>query len=267
VTAAVGPSGNYYNPVGFRTELPPPVTAVDEVMTQMVRFRTDRQALRQLIPSFFELPDEPVITVAHAHNIGVDWLAGRTYRLARVDTQVTYRGEEETVTGPFTMVVWESDPRPVIVGRELQGYQKLVGNVPPHDDRDGGGSFECYEYEARLFRGELRDLEPVSAEGLARMQAGLDRAGHVTLGWKYIPKPEGGADVDYVTRLPMRARLAEVRQGAGTVAFDSPAWEEAPGSAHIVAALKSLPILEWRSAVATRMVDVTLPRGEARRIR
>lgn len=257
----------YYNPAGFRTPLPPKLTRFDEVRTLGVRFVTDRARLQALLPDFFEVAPDPVVTVAHAHNIGVDWLGGRSYRLARVDTQVTYRGEEETVTGPFSMVVWESDAKPVILGRELQGYQKMVGNVPEHVISGSDAEFECFEYDARLFRAELHGLEPVSQATMEKMQAGWSKPENVALGWKYIPNPEGGEDANYVTRLPMGGTFAEVLRGTGELVFDSPSWEEAPGSAHIMAALKTLPILEYRSASATRMVDISLPRDQVRKVR
>lgn len=257
----------FYNPVGFRTSLPPKLTRFDEVRTLSIRFVTDKARLQALLPDFFEAADEPIITVSHAHNIGVDWLGGRTYQLARVDTQVTFRGGQETLTGPFSMIVWESDAKPVIVGRELQGYQKVVGNVPEHVISGTEAEFECYEYDARLFRGELRELAPVSETSLDKMRAGWNRPENVALGWKYIPNPEGGADANYVTRLPMGGEFKEVLRGNGEIVFDSPDWESAPGSSHILAALKTLPILEYRSATVTRMVDVTLPRDQVRKVR
>jgi len=266
--SSVAADQRFFNPVGFRTSLPPILSKFDEVRTLSVRYLTHRANLQSLLPDFFRVAGEAIITVSHAHNIGVDWLAGRTYHIARIDTQVTYQGGEEELTGNFSMVVWESDARPVIVGRELQGYQKIVGNVPPHVVNGAEGSFECYDYDARLFRADLRDLTPISQDAIDKMQQVWNQSGgNVALGWKYIPNPEGGADVDYVTRLPMEGRIVEVLRGKGQVVFDSPDWQAAPGSAHIIAALKTMPILEYRSAVLTRMVDVTLPRDQVRRVR
>jgi len=260
-------SKRFFNPVGFQTSLPPALSKFDAVETVSVRYLTDRTRLQALLPDFFECPADPIILVSHAHNIGVDWLGGRTYHIARIDTQVTFRGREEAVTGNYSMIVWESDARPVIVGRELQGYQKIVGNVPPHVIEGKKASFECYDYDARLFRAELTDLTPIPGEKLNRMQEGWSKSGgNVALGWKYIPNPEGGADVDYVTRLPMEGRFSEVLTGKGEVVFDSPDWQSAPGSAHIIKALKTMPILEYKSAVITRMVDVMLPRDQVRKL-
>ena len=266
MAVTLSPTDRYCNPASFRTMLPPDVTRFDGIETLAVRFRTDGGILQDLLPDFFELPTDPVVTVAHAHNIGVDWLAGRTYHVARVETQVICRRGRQAITGPFSLVIWESDAKPVIIGRELQGYQKIVGNVPAHRLAETGGSFECFEYDARLFRGALRDLQPVSDTALAAMQAAIGTPGNISLGWKYIPSPSGGADLDYVTLLPMRATLPQVCEGVGEVSFDRPGWAAAPGCAHIMAALNALPVLEYLPARMTRMVDVTLPRNEVRQI-
>lgn len=262
----LSPTDKYCNPACFRTTIPPDVTRFESIETLTVRFLTDRKCLQEMLPDFFEVPAAPIVTVAHAHNIGVDWLAGRTYHVARVETQVICRRGPEVITGPFSLVIWESDAKPVIIGRELQGYQKIVGNVPAHELTETSALFECFEYEARLFRGVLRDLQPISDDALATMQAAIGKPGHVSLGWKYIPNPAGGADIDYVTLLPLRGTLCEVREGVGEIDFDQPEWAAAPGSAHIMAALGSLPILEYLPARMTSMVDVALPRNEVRRI-
>jgi len=261
-------SNRFFNPVGFKTSLPPALSKFDAVETVSVRYVTDRAKLQALLPDFLTAPADPIILVSHAHNIGVDWLGGRTYYIARIDTQVTFRGQEDTVTGNYSMIVWESDARPVIVGRELQGYQKIVGNVPPHVIEGATASFECYDYDARLFRADLTELTPIPDDKLRKMQEGWNKSGgNVALGWKYIPNPEGGADVDYVTRLPMDGTFSEVLTGKGEVVFDSPEWQAAPGSAHIVKALKTMPILEYKSSVITRMVNVTLPRDQVRKLK
>ena len=261
------PGHRFYNPVSFRTELPPPVSRFDAVETLVVRFVTDRARLRALVPGFFAPPDEAVVSVAHSHNIGVDWLAGRTYQLVRVDTRVTYRGKEETVTGPFGMVIWESEAKPVIVGRELWGNQKVVAEVPPHVLGETAGSFEIFEYGTRLLRAELSNLKSVSATTLERMQGMWEDPENIPLGWKYIPNLEGGADADYVTQTPLTGTFASAMRGDGEIAFDSPTWEQCPGSAQIVSALKTLPILECRPAFVTHQTNTSLPRNRARIVR
>jgi len=260
------PRHRYYNPVSFRTELPPPVSRFDAVETLVVRFVTDRARLRALVPAFFDLPEEALVSVAHSHNIGVDWLAGRTYYVSRVETPVLYRHEGEVLSGSFSLVIWESDAKPVILGRELQGYQKIVGNVPPHVLEGSGARFECREYDTLLFRGTLRDLAPVDEGTFQAARAQLDRTGQQSFGWKYIPRPQGGADLDYVTQLVFRGTLTGMWQGTGEIAFETPEWKDAPGCAHIMAALSGLPILEYRPAAMTRWRHVTLPRDEVRRL-
>ena len=106
-------SKRFFNPVGFQTSLPPALSKFDAVETVSVRYLTDRTRLQALLPDFFECSADPIILVSHAHNIGVDWLGGRTYHIARIDTQVTFRGREEAVPHPPTQARWRLPVRPV----------------------------------------------------------------------------------------------------------------------------------------------------------
>jgi len=261
------PDKHHLMPACFGPPVLPEVTRFDAMVTLAVRFVTDRARLQALLPDFFEVPEDPIVVVGHTHNVGVDWLGGRTYQLVRVDTRVTFRGREETVTGPFGMVIWESEAKPVIVGRELWGNQKIAANVPPHVLEETSGSFECFEYESRLLHAELSNLRPVSDATLAKMQGMWEDPDNVPLGWKYIPNLEGGADADYVTQTPLTGTFKSAMRGDGEIVFDRPSWKDAPGSAQIAAALASLPILEYRPAFVTHQVDTTLPRNRARIVR
>ena len=267
MSLTMDPSTHHLMPACFGPPKLPDVTRFDAMVTLAVRFVTDRARLQALLPAFFEVPEDPIVVIGHTHNVGVDWLAGRTYQLVRVDTRVTYRGTEETVTGPFGMVIWESEAKPVIVGRELWGNQKVVAEVPPHVLGETDGSFEIFEYGNRLLRAELSNLKPVSAATLEKMQGMWEDPENVPLGWKYIPNLEGGADADYVTQTPLGGTFASAMRGDGEVSFDSPTWEQAPGSAQIVAALRTLPILEYRPAFVTHQTNTTLPRNRARIVR
>lgn len=252
----------YDMPVVFGPSLLPDVTVMEDLRNIAVPFLTERAAIERFLPRFFELEGEPVVTVSSSQNGGVDWLGGRQYNVARVQVNVRFRGSEEVV-GPYSLVIWESDAKPVIAGRELQGYAKLVGTIPDHERAKATAAFECGEYETRLFRGEVSGLEPLAPAVIE--QIGGERE-QVALGWKYIPSPEGGADVDYPTKLLSTVAVSAAWTGVGKIHFDAPTWQEAPGSAHIIDALKTLPILETRPATVVHS-RVTLPRNAVVRLR
>jgi len=268
VTFEFDPAQRYDMPVVFGPSLLPDVTVMDDLRNIAVPFLTERAAIERFLPRFFELEGDPVVTVSSSHNGGVDWLGGRQYNVARVQVNVRFRpsnGEDNPdhdVVGPYSLVIWESDPKPVIAGRELQGYAKIVGEIPDHERSEGSAAFECGEYGTRLLRGEAHGLVPLDPSVLSKLSVEREQ---IALGWKYIPNPEGGADVDYPTKLLSTVSVSEAWTGEGTITFDSPTWQQAPGSAHIIDALKTLPVLEYRTATVVHS-RVTLPRNAVTRL-
>lgn len=257
------PTHRYDMPVVFGPSLLPEVTVMKDLRNIAVPFLTERAAIERFLPRFFEVDGEPVVTVSSSHNGGVDWLGGRQYNVVRVQVNVRFRSSEgDDVVGPYSLVIWESDPKPVIAGRELQGYAKIVGDIPDHERSEGNAAFEVGEYGTRLLRGEAHGLEPLDPSVLSKLG---DEREQVALGWKYIPNPEGGADVDYPTKLLSTVSVSAAWSGEGTVSFDSPTWQQAPGSAHIIEALKTLPVLEYRTATVVHS-RVTLPRNAVIRL-
>ena len=256
------PNARYDQPVVFGASRLPDVTVMSDFRNAAIPFLTERSAIERYLPRFFELAGEPVVTVSSSHNGGVDWMGDRQYNVVRVQANVTYRGSE-TVTGPYSLVIWESDAKPVIAGRELQGYAKIVGEIPDHVRTEDSLRFELREYGTRLISGMISDLKPLTSE----VVTGLNKVGErAALGWKFIPSLEGGADVDYPVKLISSGEVLEAWSGNGELHFDDPTWQQAPGSAHIIEALKTLPILEYRPAVVTHS-RVTLPRNAAQRLR
>lgn len=258
------PTQRYDMPVVFGPSLLPDVTVMSDLRNIAVPFLTERAAIERFIPRFFEVEGEPVVTVSSSHNGGVDWLGDRQYNVVRVQVTVRFRSSSGggDIVGPYSLVIWESDPKPVIAGRELQGYAKIVGEIPDHERAEGRAAFECREYGTRLLRGEVHGLEPLDPSVLSTLGAEREQ---VALGWKYIPSPEGGADVDYPTKLLSTVSVSAAWSGEGTVTFDSPTWQQSPGSAHIVDALKTLPVLEYRTATVVHS-RVTLPRNAVIRL-
>ena len=251
----------YDMPVVFGASQLPDTTVMAGVRNVAVPFLSERSAIEKFLPAFFELEGEPVVTVSSSQNGGVDWLAGRQYNVVRVQVNVRFRGSED-VSGPYSLVIWESDAKPVIAGRELQGYAKLVAEIPDHEHTDHSASFECSEYGTRLLSGAVSGLEPFAANILERLAKEREQ---VALGWKYIPNPEGGADVDYPTKLLSYGTVSAAWSGEGTLHLDDPTWEQAPGSAHVIEALKTLPVLEYRRATVAHM-RVSLPRNAVTRL-
>lgn len=227
------------------------------------RFRTDPATVAPLIPYHFGLSDPATVTVASTMQIGVDWLAGRNYHNVRVSVDVEARDAGEVLRGPYHLVDWESDPRPVIAGREYLGIAKIVGEIPEHERDGDSAAFECYEYGTRLLRVEVSNLQPVGADVVHRRNS---RGDTVTFGWKYIPGPGGTVDADYPVKMVSRGQVDAMWAGDGAAVFDLPSWQECPISARIVGTLATLPVLEELPATVAVSSGGVLDRAASTRL-
>lgn len=258
------PSKRYDMPAVFGPSPFPDVTAMARVQSISIPFRTERDALGALLPRFFEPGAVPLVTVTHSMNRGVDYMGGRGYNIVRVSCAAIFRGETETVAGPYAPVIWESDAAPIILGRERGGYAKIFGRIPDASDRDGGSSFECMEYETRLLRAEVSGWTPLTGDELSARQQRARES--ISLGWKYSPGIDDEPDADYPIRQVANYDYVQAWHGTGTVAFDAPDATAAPYSAHVLKVLQALPVLSYEPATMVRG-SMTLPRTAVRRLR
>jgi len=257
------PTKRYDMPVVFGPSTAPDITTMARVQSVSVPFVTDRAAMAELLPPFLEVAEVPVVTVVHTMNRGVDYMGGRGYNIVRVAFAAAFHGEVDTLVAPYAPVMWESDAAPIILGRERGGYAKIFGRIPDLQEREQGCSFECYEYNARLLKAEVADWTPMVGEQLAALRQRASEA--VTLGWKYIPGIDAEPDANYPTRQVMHYDYDRAWTGNATVSFDTPDADEAPYSAHIVAALRRLPILRYEPATMVQG-SMKLPRNDVRRL-
>jgi hypothetical protein len=226
-------------------------------------FLTDPSAVEPLVPYHFTLAEPAKVTVIGRTHTNVDWLAGRDYRSVRVSLDVQARDGDDVLMAPYGLVVWESDPHPVISGREYLGISKMAGEIPPHTCEDGTAAFECYEYGTRLLRVEVSDIQTVDSTTVARLNTGHDT---ITLGWKFIPGPGGTVDADYPVKQVSRSSITSMATGTGSLTFDEPSWEQCPFSSRIVRALAALPVVDVLPATLTVSAGSQLDRAASARL-
>ena len=260
------PTQRYQLPVVFGPARFPDVSSIEFVRGLAIPFRTEASAMAKILPPFFEPADPPIVSIGHMVMGGVDYMGGRGYKVVRVTLSAVYRGRDETIHATYTPVAWESDTAPIIMGRELSGYSKLFATISDLDEVEGRSEFSCYEYDARLIEGHAEDFVPLSAAELAKLQeTGADT---LTLGWKYIPGTgsELVPDVNYPVVHHANFDYQAAWRGSGAAEFDVDAAKVAPYSAHIIAALAELPVLEYRPALMVQG-SMKLPRTDVRRLR
>jgi acetoacetate decarboxylase len=248
----------------FGSELLPATSRIDSVAVAAVAFRTDPEAVRELLPHHFEPAQKAVVRVSHLSYDGIDYLAGRGYNVVSVSVPVVY-AHDASIAGTYNVVVWEGLSHAVTLGRELQGYAKIYGEIPDAVETEAGRTFHCSEYGSILLDGEVHDLTPFTPEQLARLQS-ASSAGQ-SLGWKYIPglKLTSEPDCDYATRIANPLYYEQAWSGTGTVSFGHPTWEQAPVSSRVLGRLRELPVLSYQPAFVGKG-SASAPRGTVERL-
>jgi hypothetical protein len=256
-----GPGKRYDMPVVFGPSELRGQSSSRELQMITHSFLTDPAAVEPLVPYHFSLAEPARVCVIGRMHFGVDWLGGRNYQSVRVSIDAEAKDGDAVLRAPYGLVLWESNPYPVIAGREYLGVAKLVADVPEHERGENTAAFECYEYGTRLLRVDVTDIT-------AADEAAIDRANShdsVSLAWKYIPGPGGIADVDYPIKMVSRGKVSAMWTGAGSVTFGKPTWQRCPHSHRIVKTLAALPVLEVLPAVLTTSTS-TLHRDATERI-
>jgi hypothetical protein len=248
-TAVASRAERWEMPTVFGPSLIPGRSEWGRVDMVSIGFTTTRAAAAALVPPGIEVVgDEPAVTVSRMTYTDVDYLPGGGYNEVTVGIAARADDGGATVTGNFMPVVWVDETVPILIGREGLGYAKVAGELPPVSHGDHGADFELRERGTLLLGGSVRELAALPADRLAAVRRA---GGEITvLGWKYIPGlGDEGPDADYPTAIPLSFTWAAAAAGAGTLAFGSPTWEQAPVAARIIEALAALPMVRSRRAL------------------
>jgi acetoacetate decarboxylase len=218
---------------------PPGESAARRQRVAGVRWRTDREALSELLPPRFSLADDPVVSVTVSYLEDIGWLAGHGYNILRVDVPARFSGRDGAVVGNFTPVLWESLADPIITGREELGMAKLYAEIPALIENDRAATATASWKNFEFFHLELHDLEAAPVDP-PTMTA-------VVLNYKYVPRTQhwGEADAEYVTMSPARPLdVVSAQRGRAEFRFVRAGFKQLPTLFHIVNRLADLPVLE-----------------------
>ena len=214
------------------------------------RFRSDREILRRMTPSEFELADDPVVTINSNHMTNIDWLAGRSYAVLGVRWRVHYRGSRDQVDGEYLAVLWENMTDPILTGRDELGIAKLYADLPTPVIEDGRMTvraiWDGFTFlELGLEVGSDLPL-PIPPERLASFGEGL-------LNVKYLPATGdwGGTDHQSVTLTPFDTpegfdgeTMDAAYAASASMRFYEARWEDLPTQYAMVNALSEMPVIE-----------------------
>jgi acetoacetate decarboxylase len=235
---------------------------VDEVTTTIVTFETDPNAAAALLPAEFELTDPATVIVVHAENRGVHYMAGRGYNLVGVNLGARFRGANDEYTGSYSLIMWESDGLPVVLGRELLGVPKLVAGIPDAQTLEGRRLFSVSEYGHKLVDAQVQDLAELDEAGVGEVQRRLDQS--QWMAWRYLPALGGrGNEASCPTAIDISRTIHRAWLGTGAVTIHPATREQAPASHLAITALASLPVLNEPLGIVT---SGSLNQGRAHRL-
>jgi acetoacetate decarboxylase len=253
----------YLMPVIFGPTHIPDVSSIPDVQTVSLSFQTESDALRPLMPSYFQLPDKPVVMVSAIDYRDVDYLGGRSYREVLVGVNATFHEEKGTIRAPYMFVLWVTEYLALVSGREYMGHAKLMGEIPPLEERGDEFAFSCAEYGATLIEGRAFNLNALEGEALEKMRAAT--AVSSAFGWKYIQSSEGPADADYPVLNTMCWNYERIWSGTGSLMLFKPDRNSAPASSAVMESLATLPGTERCRAFVARG-SVRIDRTATRRL-
>lgn len=231
-------------------------TGIMTLETATVRYLTDAEKLKSLLPPGFELRGEPIISLNYSWFKDLYWLAERGYGVVMPTFPVTYYGKDETLEGNFNPCIWEGNSDAVMTGREEMGFSKLFADIPATVWNVEGGTLagEASWYGYKFFELHLEGLKEIGGEPNQSI------IGNPNIWYKYMPKTavngSGGADVAYATtNAPLPGveptapsfELSNYRRWTAEhagVKWNPATFEELPLTFHIINKLADLGVLE-----------------------
>jgi hypothetical protein len=229
----------------------------DDVTSITISYETERDALEEYLPEGFELK-QPILLIDYEMNCGVDWMAGGSYNLICVQVPVVYTLIPEPLEGWYALVVWENKTCPILPGREATGIPKIFADIQDHHQL-GDRCFTNASYEGLTFlRMDVRKTQVMMPEKVAeknRLNGKIN-----WFGWRYIPNiGKSGAALSHATLFPQESIITAGWHGEGQVQWEALTQEQHPTQAHIIDALRRLPIKSYIQSEIVLKISIGRP--------
>jgi len=223
-----------------------PVVHYPDNTRYCISYLTDFDALASLLPPGFSPTETPTIQVNYTTSLDIDYMAGRGYSLVGVDALCRFDGEVDHLEGYFGFVLWMNKFLPMVMGREIMGAAKIMGDVELRNFNDRK-CFSFSEEGSLLLEGEIWDMKELTKDQItARLAAGGNKQ---WLGWKYMPNvTSDGPHISCPTFLPTKRVVNRVWTAEGKLKYHETPWENAPLSGPIINNLMKMPIIKYLGA-------------------
>ena len=110
----------------------------------------------------YEPMEVATIDVGYSIARGCDFMAGGGYNLVRVNAAARFNGKRDKAEGNFSLVMWENEFIPIMMGREVLGVGKLLAEIPDLWHRGDSFGFFAAENGVRLVEGEYSNMKEVA---------------------------------------------------------------------------------------------------------
>jgi acetoacetate decarboxylase len=209
-----------------------------------LQYETDPDALRAVLPECYRPAEKPMVAVVFCYNDGVDFLAGRGYRIAMVSVGARFDGEQDHVEGDYALVMCEDEPIAIITGREWHGIHKVFADISPLKTLPSGHlRCDVSLWGHMLFGVDLASLKEQNL--IVRSVAAKEFNKRPMLGYKYISCMDGPPDAAYPNMMPNELKVEQFWMGkSGQVLYGDPKEEDIGSTVGVLAALKTLPVRE-----------------------
>ncbi len=223
-----------------------------EVEVVTLQFRSDSDAIQQLLPDCYTVAKEPMVQIMFGYNNGLAFMAGGGYSLAAVQVAAQFQGEQDNYEGDYILVMFEDKTVPILGGREQLGVPKLYADITPIKLQKNG-HIRC---EVSLW-GHLIfgiDLAPVKRQNaVVRAVASRMINARPWLAYKYIPALDGPPDADYPTITRNDTKIDKLWfSKSGNIYFGNPEEDDIGNGKYLLDALKALPFIEFKQAIRFR---------------
>jgi acetoacetate decarboxylase len=209
-----------------------------------IQYKTNYEAARRLVPDFYLVDEEPIVTVVFGFHNGLEFLAGNGYSLATFQISAKFEGVEDRIKGDYIPVMFENRTTPILGGREYLGVPKLFADIPfLKVMSDGTIRCEASLWGHLLFGIELPKLRKQNQ--VVKAVASKQINSRPWLAYKYIPSLDGPPDADYPTTTRNDVKINDLWMGKqAKLYFGSTTENDISTVANVIDALKSLEIIK-----------------------
>jgi len=236
-----------------------------------ITFVTEKAAVEPYMPPGIVVPDDPLVMVTYCACRGITEMGGTGCNLVSVSVAARHEGEVDRFDGDLSLVIRENRFPPVVMGRELLGYPKLVVEIDdPWMGEDRWGR-RVSENGRCFLEAELHDLQRLGDEECRALTASSVSdfdSGALHMTYKVVPGPNYDDEpvIAHVVGVVHRDDFKEAWACRGSLTWRPVTPPSCFLCCGIIEALSQPPIVRYGDCLITKGPHV-IEMGNGRRLR